>query len=145
MALVAFLQLQLRRQTVFTVHSMSVGMAKTNTLRSYAYTQRAVTRHGSIQKELLFTASIVGVDPTQTWGTGFHLANWSGSMVTKHMGEIRKHHTHFVSALDTNSQTDFQKVPTVMSQRPLGVPFHVSRLPAGVAPLMATSCCQHCQ
>lgn len=59
-------------------------------------------------------------------------------------GGIRKHHTHFVLALDTNSQTDFQTVPTVTSQRPLGVlSFHASRLPAGAAPLMATSCCQH--
>lgn len=80
MALVAFRQLQ----TVFTVHSMSVGMAKTNTIWSYAYTQLALTSRGSIQKDFLFTASIVGVDPTQTWRTCFHFVNWS--VVTKHTG-----------------------------------------------------------
>lgn len=62
----AFLPLQPRQQAVFTVHSMPVGMAKTNTLRSYAYTQLALTSRGSIQKDFLFTASIVGTDPTHT-------------------------------------------------------------------------------
>lgn len=84
----AFLQLQPRQQTVFTVHSMPVGMAKTNTLMSYASTQFASTSRGSIEEDGLFTASIVGMDPTQTRGTGFHLIHWSTA--TEHTRPVQK-------------------------------------------------------